>query len=321
MGRRMHNCLMIFTALSLAATVAVGVLYARDLSRAHMRLAGRSQTIATPFGNMEYALLGQGGPVLVVHGAAGGFDQSLDMMGPLAEHGYQLIAPSRFGYLRSASPANLTVAMQADAYVALLDRLGAQKVNVVGISAGAWSALQFAIRHPDRRQKLVLLVPADYLPPGTSNHGGALVRAIFNSDPVAWAALKLRPVMPGGMTRIMLGTDPAVIRTAGPAEQARMCQLLEHLLPVSLRIKGVEFDIKSATIPEPYAIEKISCPVLTISAADDAFGTAVRAALIAAGVPDGRAVIYQAGGHVLAGHYEDVRREIVSFLGEPRKDR
>jgi hypothetical protein len=32
-------------------------------------------------------------------------------------HGFQLIAPSRFGYLRSALPDNLTTAMQADAYV------------------------------------------------------------------------------------------------------------------------------------------------------------------------------------------------------------
>ncbi len=314
----MRKSLVIFIVFALAAGVAAGALYLRDLARAQARLAGRSQTISTPLGNMEYALLGQGEPVLVVHGAGGGFDQSLDMIGPLADHGYRLIAPSRFGYLRSASPANLTAAMQADAYVDLLNRLGVQKVDVVGISAGAWSALQFAIRHPDRCQKLVLLVPANYLPPGMSIHGGALVRAIFNSDLVAWAALKLMPVMPGGMTLMMLGTDPAVIRTAGPGEQARMRQLLDHLLPVSPRIKGIEFDIKSATLPEPYAIENISCPVLTISAADDAFGTAVRAKFIAAGVPDGRAVTYQAGGHALAGHYEDVQREIVSFLGGPR---
>jgi hypothetical protein len=129
------------------------------------------------------------------------------------------------------------------------------------------------------------------------------------------------PVLPGGMTRTMLGTDPDVIRMAGPNEQARIRQLLEDLLPVSLRIKGIEFDIKSAAIPELYAFEKISCTVLTISAADDAFGTAARAKSIATGVPDGRAVIYPTGGHAPVSHYDDVRREIVSFLGELRKDR
>ena len=73
--------------------------------------------------------------------------------------------------------------MQADAYAQLLDHLGIDKVVVVSISAGAWSALQFAIRHPERCLALVLLVPADYLPTGTSIHGSAVAKAIFNSDP------------------------------------------------------------------------------------------------------------------------------------------
>ena len=60
--------------------------------------------MATSFAIMEYAQIGTGEPILVVHGAAGGFDQALDMAGPLAEHGYRLIAPSRFGYLRSGMP-------------------------------------------------------------------------------------------------------------------------------------------------------------------------------------------------------------------------
>jgi len=55
---------------------------------------------------------------------------------------------------------------------------GIDKVVVVGISAGAWSSLQFAIRHPDRCRALVLLVPANYLPAGTAIHGGAVVSAM-----------------------------------------------------------------------------------------------------------------------------------------------
>jgi pimeloyl-ACP methyl ester carboxylesterase len=46
--------------------------------------------------------------------------------------------------------------VQADAFVQLLDHLGIDKVVVVGISAGAWSSLQFAVRHPDRCRALVL---------------------------------------------------------------------------------------------------------------------------------------------------------------------
>jgi 2-hydroxy-6-oxonona-2,4-dienedioate hydrolase len=50
---------------------------------------------------LEYAVIGEGEPMLVVHGAEGGFDRGIDMTGAMAGRGYRLIAPSRFGYLRS----------------------------------------------------------------------------------------------------------------------------------------------------------------------------------------------------------------------------
>jgi 2-hydroxy-6-oxonona-2,4-dienedioate hydrolase len=315
----MRRFLFVLLAVLIVATAGVYALYARDMKAARARLVGRSQTIQTSFGTFEYTVMGEGAPVLIVHGAAGGFDQGIDMTGTLAGRGYRLIIPSRFGYLRSATPGNPTTAMQADAYAQLLDRLGIDKVFVVAISAGAWSSMQFAIRHPERCRALVLLVPADYLPAGTSIRGGAIVRAMFNSDFVAWAVLKLMPIAPGGMTRMMLGTDAAVVRAADPGEKARVGQVLEHLLPVGPRLAGMNFDIKTAATREPYAIEKIACPVLAISDEDDRFGTASRARYIAATVPDGRAIIFPTGGHALVGHSADTVNEITSFLRTRRE--
>jgi 2-hydroxy-6-oxonona-2,4-dienedioate hydrolase len=297
----------------IVVTAWVYAIFAHDMTRARARLAGGSKIIETSFGTLEYAEMGAGEPMLVVHGASGGFDQALDMTGAMAARGYRLIAPSRFGYLRSTLPANVTTAMQADAYAQLMDHLGVDKVDIVGISAGAWSSIQFAVRHPQRCRALVLLVPADYLPPGISIHGGALASAMFNSDFVAWAAVKLMPVMPG-VTQSMLGTGAAVLRAADPSEKARMEQILDHLLPVSRRYGGMQFDIQTASAREPYPIEKIACPVLTISAEDDGFGTAGRAKFIAGAVPDGRAIIFPTGGHALVGHYADALREATSFL-------
>jgi len=122
------------------------------------------------------------------------------------------------------------------------------------------------------------------------------------------------PIMPGGMTRMMLGTDSAVVRAAEPSEKARVQQVLDHLLPVRQRIAGMNFDVKTAATHEPYLIGKISCPVLTISDEDDRFDTANRAKYIAANVPDGRVILFPTGGHALVGHYDDALREIASFL-------
>jgi len=269
-----RRILFVILAVLIVASVGVYAIFAHDLAAARACLVGHSQTVGTSFGTLEYAVTGEGAPMLIVHGAEGGFDQGIDMTSAMAGRGYRLIVPSRFGYLRSTMPGNPTTAMQADAYVQLLDHLGIDKVVVVGISAGAWSSMQFAIRHPDRCRALVLLVPANYLPAGTNIHGGAVVSAMVHSNFVAWTLLKLMPIMPGGMN----------------------------------------FDIKTAATHEPYSIEKIACPVLAISAEDDRFGTATRAKYIAASVPDGRAIIFPTGGHALVGHYADALREIASFL-------
>jgi pimeloyl-ACP methyl ester carboxylesterase len=116
------------------------------------------------------------------------------------------------------------------------------------------------------------------------------------------------------MSQMMLGTDSTVVRAAESSEKARVRDVVDHLLPVSPRVGGMQFDIKTAAAREPFDIAKIACPVLTISAEDDRFGTAVRAKYIAANVANGKAVIFQTGGHALVGRYDDALRESASFL-------
>lgn len=145
-------------------------------------------------------------------------------------------------------------------------------------------------------------------------HGGTAVRAMMNSDFVAWAALKLMPAMPGGMTAMMLGTDGAVVRAANRDEQARVQRTLDDLLPVGPRVAGMNFDVATAVGREPNAIENISCPVLAIRAEDDRFGTARRARLIISSLTHGHLVVFPSGGHVLVGHMADTVPEAVAFL-------
>lgn len=66
---------------------------------------------------------GDGPPVLLLHGAGGGYDQGLLIGETFLGAGYRFIAPSRFGYLRSAIPRDGSPGAQADGYAALLDTL------------------------------------------------------------------------------------------------------------------------------------------------------------------------------------------------------
>jgi 2-hydroxy-6-oxonona-2,4-dienedioate hydrolase len=112
--------------------------YRHDLSAAKARVSSGSKLMNTPCGLIEYADVGTGAPVLVIHGAGGGFDQGLEFARPLIDHGFRVIAPSRFGYLRTPLPKDSKDASplaQADAHASLLDALQLHKVGVVGVSA------------------------------------------------------------------------------------------------------------------------------------------------------------------------------------------
>ena len=74
-------------------------------------------------------------PLLAVHGSGCGHDQGIAFASPLARQGIRVIAMSRFGYLRTPTPADASVAAQADAHVCLLDALGFGRPL-------SWAALQ-----------------------------------------------------------------------------------------------------------------------------------------------------------------------------------
>jgi pimeloyl-ACP methyl ester carboxylesterase len=131
--------------------------YRLDRDAAYARLAAIDRTtVVTRFGTVEYAEHGSGEPLLAIHGFFGGCDEALLSLRGLAA-GRRAIAPSRFGYLGSSMPAGATVAGQADAFAALLNGLGIDRLDVAAISSGATSAFQFALRHPDRIKHLAVV--------------------------------------------------------------------------------------------------------------------------------------------------------------------
>src|SRR6516225_5646672 len=118
---------MLFAALLGGSAIAGQRLarrYRLDLQAACARLAAVDRTaVMTRFGAIEYAERGSGEPLLAIHGFFGGCDEALLSLGGVAAD-RRAIAPSRFGYLGSGMPAGASVTVQADAYAALLDRLG-----------------------------------------------------------------------------------------------------------------------------------------------------------------------------------------------------
>jgi pimeloyl-ACP methyl ester carboxylesterase len=169
------------TALVLSAIAASGLTYARysrEIHAAKKRVSLGGNVVNTACGSIHFADVGQGKPLLLVHGAGGGFDQGLVIakQNGISERDYRIIAPSRFGYLQTPLPSkDASPAAQADAHAYLLDALGVrEKVAVMGTSAGALFAMQFAIKYPEKVSALVLLVPDSWAPP--ESRGPAAVR-------------------------------------------------------------------------------------------------------------------------------------------------
>ena len=290
--------------------------YASAIAAARARVASGSTTIPTRHGVMEYALAGEGPPVLMIHGTGGGFDQGLGFARRLIAAGHKVIAPSRFGYLRSAFPADPSSENQADAFVDLLDAIGIDRIPVIGGSAGALSAMAFAIRHPDRCSGLVALVPASYAPGRSlAPPPGALTEFIINRglryDFLFWFGLVTAE---SAMTGALLATDPALVAAASPEEQARAHAILWDILPVSARADGLLNDARLSGNPAPMPIESIRVPTLAISLEDDRFDTIAAARHIAAEVPGAKLITWPTGGHIWIGHDADVTAAIDAFL-------
>ena len=71
--RNVLRIVLILAALFIAALLAlIYASYRRDIGRAYDRIATGSQIAQTRCGPIEYAVAGEGPPLLSVHGAGGG---------------------------------------------------------------------------------------------------------------------------------------------------------------------------------------------------------------------------------------------------------
>jgi len=312
MGSRVRQRILT-TALMGGAAVAGATLtgrYRRDLARARARLAAVDRRVAsTPAGDVEYAERGSGEPLLLVHGIFHGCDGGLLSTGGLPQD-RRLIAPSRFGYLGSPLPPGATPARQADAFAALLDELAVDRTDVVGISAGTTSALQFALRHPDRVKHLVVI--SGNLPGNPMAVAPPAWARLFYADLPLWA---MRVFAPRAYLHLMgVPKDlPVVGETA-----AFVDEMAESIFPMAPRAAGGAFDVfVSNPDVHEYPLEAITVPTLLVHAQDDpltSYDAAVRAA---SRIPGARLVTVPSGGHLLLGQDDLVGAAVSAFLAEP----
>ncbi len=305
-------------ALIVAASIVIWWRFESDIALARHKAAFGSTVIETPCGLIEYQEVGSGKPLLAVHGSGGGYDQGMAFAAPLTRRGVRVIAMSRFGYLGTPMPKDASAMAQADAFVCLLNALNIPEAAVMGGSAGALSAMQMAIRHPDRTNALILLVPLGYKPPSAPDSAAPMAPWVENimmkalgSDFLFWAGLHVARVQIIGS---VLATPPGLLANASAAEQVRINAMLDNILPVSARAAGLRSDTKASKTMVATDLSLVVAPTLIISARDDRYGTYASAEYMAGKIKGAQFLGFETGGHVWVGHHDAVMDAIAGLI-------
>ena len=307
------------TALAVGAAAPVYAMYSTDIRAARARIAIGSNVVQTRSGPIEYAHVGQGPIFLSIHGTGGGFDQGLLLAEQLGidPASYRIVAPSRYGYLRTPMPnGDTTPAAEADAHASLLDALDIlDKVIVAGASAGALSATQFAIRYPERVSMLILTVPANWAPPSELDPSKAevggnsfIMDVVLRSDFLMWAFMKLA----GSEMAAFIGVPKELQQNLLPEDRTNIAETLNGILPVSLRYRGILKEAANHAARQRDPVERIQAPTLVVDAMDMA--TFAGAKYTADHIPNAQLVAYERGGHLLIGHGAEARAAVRDFL-------
>lgn len=104
----------------------------------------------------HYVERGSGFPLLLLHGngeQCGYFEHQME---PFASHFHVLALDTRGHGQTPRGTAPFTIRQFADDLLAFMDRLGIEKAHLLGFSDGGNIAMVFALRHPERVERLIL---------------------------------------------------------------------------------------------------------------------------------------------------------------------
>lgn len=305
---------VIFGAVALVLVIPGGLVYQQyqqEMTLAYQRIASGGQTIETACGPIQYTEFGEGPPLLMVHGAGGGYDQGA-YFAKVIGGDYRWIAPSRFGFLGTPAPADADSVRQAEAHACLLDALGIARVGVVGVSMGGPSALLFAQRYPQRTNSLALISAASHANPPRPAPVAALFK-LFLNDFVFWSMVKLSPA---GLL-VALGVPGEVQQQLSPQEVAELHAFLASIEPMAARREGQLLEQRMSEF-DAEQISRIGAPTLILHASDDSLVAFEQGEFAASQIPGAQLIPMAQGGHLalMMAMNEEAKAQLLTFLAQ-----
>ncbi len=306
----MKRIALLGTALVVLALVrSLRAQYRKEINHAYKRVSDGSRVLNTENGEIEYSTDGEGTPVLLIHGAGGGYDQGLLVGQSFLNGGYRLIAVSRFGYLGSPVLDDATVEKQAMLYADLLTHLDLEKVMILGLSAGGPSAMQFAHDYPEKSNALILVSPVTIFTGKDIPLSTKIVNIIQKSDFIYWLVLKTFRTQ----ALALMGIPKGTYNSLSLDEKKFANQMLAFMHPIRPRSAGI---IHEAEI-EPLSGDEMSrmiVPTIVLHARDDKIIDYKHAEYYHEHRADSQLISFKSGGHVMASELEAIRGHIKVFL-------
>jgi poly(3-hydroxyalkanoate) depolymerase len=243
---------------------------------------------------------GSGEPLLLVMGIGG----NVEMWGPLVEalDGHQTIAFDAPGTGESDVPRRpLRMSDLARVVEKLLDALGYDRVDVLGVSFGGALAQQFAIQHPDRVRRLILAAT-------TCGLGG------IPGNPLTLAIL-LTPLRYYSRRYLEL-VGPYLYGGGGQDGRLIDQQALARLhRPPSLAGYYLQMAAITGWTSLPF-LRRIRQPTLVMGGSDDRIVPLVNSSLLRRLIPDASLHVIKGGGHLfLLDRARESAEAIKGFLG------
>jgi len=282
-------------------------------------LASESKVITTAGGDIEYKIYGEHGEdVLFLHGSPGGFDQYGIHRSEFFKD-YRVIAPSRFGYLRTPLGDVESMEDQANAMAMFLDALGVDKVIVSAGSGGGPLALALAAYHPERVRLMLLYATASQAMELSDDRPGVkALKAITRSDFLSWLLLTRLMRKPEQTVRLLVKNpiNSDLIIESGKAEQ--FANAISVAMPPSLRKTGMDNDelmLRSLDIPKA----RITAPTLIVHGEKDEHVAYEQSEQLHQQLADSRLISIPEGDHFMGyTHAEQIDAAYKEFFDSHR---
>lgn len=250
---------------------------------------------------LYYETHGTGAPLLLVPGfASGAWSWGWQTDAFARDFRVILFDPRGISASTITGESPVTIQAIADDAAALLDALGIDEANVLGISFGGFVAQEFALQHPHRLKKLVLACTSF----GGPNHvlPSMDVLAAFSSTRGLNSPERIRQYMKAGFA-------PDFVERY-PAEVERLCVLREqNPVPESVYLQ----QLGSATIfNSESAVGKITAETLVVSGDSDTVVPMTNSINLAESIPNSRLEIIQGAGHIVFVEQADKFNSIVA---------